>query len=82
MSGSCHLERALNVEIGVECQIFVIFIFFNSGQVLQFGTHSRYFKGALTQKISFLVIFTASDMFFMSTKKMKTLNSSFYTLSK
>ena len=24
MSGSCHLDRALDVEIGVECQIFVI----------------------------------------------------------
>ena len=28
MSGSCHLDRALNVKIGVECQIFVIVIFF------------------------------------------------------
>ena len=26
MSGSCHLDRASNVEIGVECQIFVIVI--------------------------------------------------------
>ena len=24
MSGSCHLDRALNVEIGVECQISVM----------------------------------------------------------
>jgi hypothetical protein len=24
MSGSCHLDRALNVEISVECQLFVI----------------------------------------------------------
>ena len=31
MSGSCHLDRASNVEIGVECQIFVIVIFFNGG---------------------------------------------------
>ena len=29
MSGSCHLDRASNVETGVECQIFVIVIFFN-----------------------------------------------------
>ena len=28
MSGSCHLDRASNVEIGVKCQIFVIVIFF------------------------------------------------------
>ena len=53
MSGSCHLDRALNVEIGVECQIFVIVIFFNCGRVLQFGAHSRYYMGALTQKRSF-----------------------------
>ena len=50
MCGSCHLDRASNVEIGVECQIFVIVIFFNCGQVLQFVAHSRYDKGALTQK--------------------------------
>ena len=29
MSGSCHLDEASNVEIGVECQIFFIVIFFN-----------------------------------------------------
>ena len=45
MSGSCHLDRASNVEIGVECQIFVIVIFFNCGRVLQFGAHSRYYIG-------------------------------------
>ena len=50
MSGSCHLNRASNVEIGVVCQIFVIVIFFNCGRVLQFGGHSRYCKGAFTQK--------------------------------
>ncbi len=58
MSGSCHLDRASNVEIGVECQIFVNLIFFNCGRVLQFGAHSRYYKGALTQKRSFFVICT------------------------
>ena len=50
MSGSCHLDRASNVEIEVECQIFVIVIFFNSGRVLQFEAHSRYYKGALTKR--------------------------------
>ena len=49
MSGSCHLDRALNAEIGVECQIFVI-IFFNYSRVLQYGAHSRYHNDALTQK--------------------------------
>ena len=50
MSGSCHLDGALNVKIGVECQIFVIVIFFKCGWVLQFGAHLRYHNGALTQK--------------------------------
>ena len=27
MSGSCHLDRALNVEIGVECQILLLLPF-------------------------------------------------------
>ena len=31
MSGSCHLYSVSNVEIGVECQLFVIVIFFNCG---------------------------------------------------
>ena len=57
MSGSYHLNRASNAEIGVECQLFVI-VFFNCCQVLQFGAHSRYNKGALTQKRSFLVVCT------------------------
>ena len=50
-----HLDRALSVEISVECQIFVIVIFYNCCRVLQFGAH---YKGALTQKRSFLVICT------------------------
>ena len=44
MSGSCHLEKVLNVEIGVEIQIFLIIIFFNCSKVLQFGAHSRCIK--------------------------------------
>ena len=58
MSGSCHLDRASNVENGLECQIFVIFIFFNCSQVLQLGAHLRYYNGALTQMRLFLAIFT------------------------
>ena len=54
MSGSFHLDRALKVKIGIECQIFVIVIFLNCGRVLQFA-EIRY-NGALTQKRSFLVI--------------------------
>ena len=42
MYGSCHLDRDSNFEIGIKYQIFVIVIFFNWGQVLQFGAHSRY----------------------------------------
>ena len=63
MSGSCHLDSASNVEIGVEYQIFVIVIFFNCVRVLQFGAHSRYYNGALTQKRSF------SDLIFISAEK-------------
>ena len=59
MSGSCHLDKVLNVEIGAECQIFVVVIFFICSQVLEFGSHSRYYKGILlTQKRSFLEICT------------------------
>ena len=86
MSGSCHLNRASNVEIGVECQIFVIVIFFNCGQVLQFGAYSRYYKGALTQNRSFLVIYTTFRSDFRvgwkNQNKHSTLDSSFNALSK
>ena len=59
MSGSCHFDRALNVKVGVECQIFFIVIFFNCGRVFQFEANSRYYKGALAQERSFLVLCTA-----------------------
>jgi len=44
-------------------------------QVLQFGAHSRHYKGALTQKRSFLVICTIymlSDLIFVLAEKIKT----------
>ena len=86
MSGSCHFDRASNVETGVECQIFVIVIFFNWGQVLQVGAHSMYYKGALTQKRSFLVICTTFRFDFQvgwkNQNKHSTLNSSFDALWK
>ena len=50
--GLCHLDRGWSVQIDVECQIFVIVIFFNCVQVLEFWVHSRYYKGPLTQKRS------------------------------
>ena len=37
MSGSCHLDRASNVEIGVKCQIFVIVIFFKCSEFYNLG---------------------------------------------
>ena len=74
MSSSCHLDRASNVEIGVECQIFVIVIFFNCGRVLQFGAHSRYYKSALTQKRSSFVLCATFDLIIM-------LNLSFNAMS-
>ena len=58
VSGSCHLDRASNVEIGVEHRIFVIVTFSNCSRVVQFGVHLKYHKGALTQKRSFLVVCT------------------------
>ena len=65
---------------------YLLLFFFNCGQVLQFVAHSRYHKGALTQKRSFLVICTTfrSD-FHVSWKnqnKNSTLNLSFNALSK
>ena len=34
MSGSCHLDRSSNFEIGVECQIFVtVAEFYNLGHI-------------------------------------------------
>ena len=81
LSGSCHVNRASNVEIGVACQIFVIVIFLSCCRVLQFGAHSRYYKGALTQKRSFLVICTTFRSDFHVGWKNSTLNSSFDMLS-
>ena len=74
MSGSCHLDRSLNVEIGAEYQIFVIVIFFNCGQVLQFGAHTKYHEGALNQKRSFLVLCTT----FMSVEKKQKKHSTLF----
>ena len=86
MSGSCHLDRASNVEIGVECQIFVIVIFFNCSRVLQLGAHLRYYKSALTQKRLFLVIYTTFRTNFCVGWKNRngylTLDLSFHALSK
>ena len=40
MSASCHLDRVLTVEIGVECQIFVIVIILTAAAFYNFG-HTR-----------------------------------------
>ena len=80
MSSSNHFDRASIIKIGVEFQIFVIVIFINCSRVLQFGTHSRYYKGALTQKRSFLVNCTTFSR--KNQNKDSTLNSSFNALSK
>ena len=78
MSGSCHLDRVWNVEIWVECQIFVIVIFFNCGWVLKFGAHSRYYKGALIQRDHFQWFVLLSNLIFMSAEKIKTKNNTKY----
>jgi hypothetical protein len=65
VSGSCHFDRLSNVEIGVECQIFIIF--FSTGtEFYNLGHIQGFIK--VTQKRSFLVI--RSD--FMSAEKIKT----------
>ena len=63
MTGSCHLDRVSDVEIDVECQIFVVVVFFNCSQVLQFGAHSR---------DHFLCFLLLSDLIFLSAEKIKT----------
>ena len=37
MPGSYHLNRASNVEIGVECQIFVVVIFLTAAEFNNLG---------------------------------------------
>ena len=68
MSGSCHLDRTSNVEIGVEYKYLLFISFFNCGLVLQFGAHSTCYKGALTQNRSFVLL----DLITMSAEKTKT----------
>ena len=64
----------------------LFFIFFICSWVLQFGAHSRYYKGALTQKWSFLVLCTTFKSDFLvgwkNQNKHSTLNLSFDALSK
>ena len=45
MHGSCHLDRLLNVEIGVEFQINLVPVFFKFCCEMHFGTSSRSRKG-------------------------------------
>ena len=58
----------------------------NCSQVLKFGTPSRYYKDALTQKRSYIVLCTTFRSDFHASWKNQnnhsTLNSSFNTLSK
>ena len=84
MSGWCHSS---NVEIVVECQIFVIVIFSTAVELYNLGhIQGTRYKRALTQKISFLVICTTfRPGFYVGWKnqnKHSTLNLSFDTLSK
>ena len=45
MCGSFHLDRALNVEIGVEYQMIFVFVFFQCCCETHFGASSRLRKG-------------------------------------
>ena len=57
-SGSCHFDRSSNDEFSIEFLIIVIVMFVNCSQALKFGAPSRYYKGVLTQKKSFLLLCT------------------------
>ena len=81
------MDKASNIEIGVECKIFVIFIIFNYGQVLQSEAHSRYYKHALTHKrpFFFVICTTFRSDFHVGWKnhnKHSTFISSFDALAK
>ena len=81
--------RFMSFGQSIECQNWCWMsniIFFNCSWVLQFGVHSRYYMGALTQERSFLVICTTfrSDFYvgWKNQNKRSTPNSSFDALSK
>ena len=59
--------------------MFLLSFLFNCVWVLQFRAHSRYYKSALTQKRSFLVICTTfrSDFFCLLKKSRETFNTKF-----
>ena len=81
-SDSCNLDGALN-EIGVEFQIFVIFTFFNSSRVLQFGAQVLY--GCISSKdiiSSNLRYFQTCFSCRLKKSKHSTLNLSLNALSK
>ena len=76
-----------NVKIGLNVKYLLLLSaakFYNLWQI-QVGLHSRYYKGALTQKRSFLLIYTAFKNDFLGSwknqNKHSTLNSSFDALS-
>ena len=55
MSGSCHLTERQMLKLVLNVKCLLLFSFLTEAE---FGAHSRYYKGTLTQKRSFLVIFT------------------------
>ena len=79
MFSSCHLERASNVEIGVECQIFLIVIFLTATEFYNLGHTQGIIK--LPQSRSFVVLCTnfRSDFHvgLKNQNKHSTLNSTF-----
>ena len=61
MSGSCHLDRASNFKLVLNVK-YLLFSSFST--VAEFVAHSRYYKDALTQIRSFLVICATSSFDF------------------
>ena len=58
MRGSCHLDRALNVEIGVECRNIFVVVFFSVAVKCIFGHLQGIEKiGLLTKRIPCLFIY-------------------------
>ena len=50
MFGSCHLDRASIIEIGVECQIFLILILLTADEFCNLGHIQGIIKGCINSK--------------------------------
>ena len=74
------VDRASNLKNCVESQIFVIVIFLTVDEFYNLGHIERFYKGALTQKRSFLLVCTTfrSDFHVKWKKSKQIFNSKFF----